>query len=319
MPLFRSRSRRSPTAETVPEPPPQAPSERSDAPLPNVLVMTMARDEADMLPRWVDHYGRQVGTENLVVLDDSTVDGSTEELPCTVHRLPPLGPRFEGTRMRLLSGLAAGFLEVYDVVVFVDVDEFLVADPAVHADLRSYLATRADRDVIAPLGLNVVHLPQAEGALRPDAPVLGQRHFAQFAPLMCKPSLKRVPAAWRWASHGIEAPFEVDPELFLVHMKFADRDALAKVAAHRKAVSDADGRARKSSWSRDAEEIVAAFDQAVAGVDPDAVPELDPGELDLAAVVAPRDGWFRAVGAGQVRALQQQPLRRVPSRLLGTI
>lgn len=315
MPLFRSRSRRSATAEAEPA---GAPGQ-AGVPLPSVLVMTMARDEADMLPRWVDHYGRQVGVENLVVLDDSTVDGSTDGLPCTVHRLPPLGPRFEGTRMRLLSGLAAGFLEVYDVVVFVDVDEFLVADPAHHADLRSYLAARADRDVIAPLGLNVVHLPQVEGALRPDAPILGQRHFAQFAPLMCKPSLKRVAAAWRWASHGIEAPFEIDPELFLVHMKFADRDALAKVAAHRKAVSDADGRARKSSWSRDAEDIIAAFDQAVAGVDPDAVPELELAELDLTAVVAPRDGWFRAVGAGQVRALQQQPLRRVPSRLLGTI
>jgi hypothetical protein len=282
--------------------------------------MTMARDEKDMLPRWVDHYGSQVGRENLLVLDDNSVDGSTDGLPCTVHRLPPLdGPRFEGTRMRLLSGLAAGFLEVYDVVVFVDVDEFLVADPARHRDLRSYLATRADRDVVAPLGLNVVHVPRAEGPLEAAQPILGQRHFAQFAPLMCKPSLKRVDAPWRWASHGIEAPFEVDPELFLVHMKFADRDTLARVAAHRKAVSDADGRARKSSWSRDAEDILAAFDGAVAGVDPDAVPELDPGELDLAAVVAPRDGWFRAVGAGQVKALQQQPLRRVPSRLLGTI
>lgn len=287
---------------------------------PSVLVMTMARDEADMLPRWVRHYAGQVGLEHLLVLDDNSTDGSTEGLGCTVHRLPPLaGERFERTRMQLLSGLAEGFLAAYDYVVFVDVDEFLVPDPARHTDLPGFLATRRDREVVAPLGLNVIHVPQAEGELRADEPILGQRRFAQFAPLMCKPSIKQVPAAWRWASHGIEAPFEVDPELFMVHMKFADRDALRRVATHRKALSDADGRARGSSWSRDAEDILAVFDGAVAGVDVDAVPEFDPSEVDLASVVEPRDGWFRAVGAGQVQALKQQPLRRVPGALLGTI
>jgi hypothetical protein len=295
-----------------------------DAPgsLPDVLVMTMARDEADMLPRWIRHYAGQVGMEHLLILDDNSTDGSTDDLECTVHRLPPLrfsGGRFEPIRMQLLSGLAQGFLATYDVVVFVDVDEFLVADPARHRNLRSFLATREDREVIAPVGLNIVHLPQVEGPLRPDEPVLGQRRFAQFTPLMCKPSLKRIPAGWRWASHGIEAPFEVDPELFMVHLKFADRDALRRVAAHRKAMVDADGRARKSSWSKDADHVLAVFDHRVADVDPDEVPELDVSGLDLSAVVERKDGWYRAVGRGQLPAIRHEPLVRVPSRLLGTV
>ena len=41
-----------------------------------------------MLPRWVQYYGDQLGQDNLVVLDDNSVDGSTEHLPCTVLRLP---------------------------------------------------------------------------------------------------------------------------------------------------------------------------------------------------------------------------------------
>ena len=88
--------------------------------LPRVLVMTMVRDEAEMLPRWLRHYAGQVGMENLIVLDDNSTDGSTDGLECTVHRLPPLpGDRFERTRMDLLSGLAQGFLSVYDYAVFV--------------------------------------------------------------------------------------------------------------------------------------------------------------------------------------------------------
>ena len=288
--------------------------------LPTVAVLTMARDEADMLPRWVRHYSEQVGVENLVVLDDNSTDGSTDDLGCTVHRLPPLpGSGFEGTRMQLLSGLARGFLAVYDFVVFVDVDEFLVADPTRHHDLRSFLATRRDRDILAPMALNVLHVPELEGPLRADEPILGQRRFAKFVPIMCKPSVKQVPAGWRWASHGIKAPFEVDPELYMVHMKFADRDALQRVSAHRKALVDADGRASESSWARGPDDILGAFDRAVAAADPAHAPEFDPATIDLTTIVQPQDGWYRATGAGQVRAMEQMPLRRVPSSMLGML
>ena len=221
--------------------------------------------------------------------------------------------------MQLLSGLARGFLAVYDFVVFVDVDEFLVADPTRHHDLRSFLATRRDRDILAPMTLNVVHVPDVEGPLRADEPVLGQRRFAKFAADHVQAVDQAGPGGWRWASHGIEAPFEVDPELYMLHIKFADRDALRRVAAHRKALVDADGRASESSWSREADEIVGAFDRAVAGVGPRAGAGVRPREVDLTTIVEPQDGWYRAMGAGQVRAMEQMPLRRVPCSLLGML
>ena len=282
--------------------------------------MTMARDEAEMLPRWVRHYAAQVGLENLVVLDDNSTDGSTDDLGCTVHRLPPLaGERFEATRMRLVSGLAGGFLAAYDVVVFVDVDEFLVPDPTRHANLRGFLAARPGREVIAPMALNVIHLPQVEGPLRADEPVLGQRRFAKFTPLMCKPSIKRIDAAWRSASHGIEAPFEIDPELYMLHLKFADRDGLLRVATHRKELVETDGRAKGSSWGDDVDDILASFDETVADVDVDNVPVFEPGAVDLSWIVEQREGFYRTKGAGQVRALRQRPLHRVPESLLGLV
>jgi hypothetical protein len=289
---------------------------------PTVVVLTVARDEGVMLRRWVAHYAAHVGVENLIVLDDSSVDGSTTGLPCTVHRLPGLpGDRdFEVARMDLVSGMARGLLAVYDVVVFVDVDEFLIPDPDKYADLREFLAARPNHDVIAPMALNVVHHQALEGALDPDRPVLGQRQFAKFVPLMCKPAIKRVPAPWRFASHGITAPFQVDPELFMVHLKFADRDLLRTVADHRRRLVDADRRGVGSSWAVGGDELTSMLATFVDGPDADDVPEFAPTQHELdRAVHRDSSGAYRAAKPGQLKAMELQPLVRVPQRLFGRV
>jgi len=283
------------------------------------VVMTVARDEATMLPRWVEHYGRHVGLENLVVFDDNTSDGSTDDLPCTVHRLPRLDTErtpFEKARMRLLNGAANGFLGWYDVVVFTDVDEFLVPDPAKYDGLGDYLAARPQA-VLAPLALNVVQTRDEE-ALDPARPVLEQRRFAKFVPLMCKPSIKRSQARWTNASHGILVPFEVDPELFMLHLKFADRDNLRRSSDNRRAGVDVDERPGRSSWGGGGDEMLTVLDQAVDAVLDDA-PEFDPATVDLAKLVVKHGEEYRTLKQGQVRTTRDTPLVRIPTRLQGAL
>ena len=289
---------------------------------PEVAVITMARDEGELLPLWVSHYARHVGIDNLVVLDDNSVDGSAEGLGCTVHRVPQLkgGLAFEPVRMRLMNGLAAGLLAVYDYVVFVDVDEFLVTDPAVYPTLPDLLEDRGRPEVVGVTGLNLVHVPSAEPEpLDLGRPLLEQRRFAKFTPLMCKPSIKRVNAGWGVASHGINAPYVIDPELFMLHLKFADRSRLAEVAAIRNAVSKADGRAEDASWGKAADELLGIFDAVVGEVDPAAVPEFDPAAAGLDDMVIFLNGRHRTRKQGQIAALKKQPLTRIPQRLVGTL
>lgn len=300
---------------------PRATGGSGPAPAVRVAVITMVRDEAVVLPRWIDHYAAHVGMDNLVVLDDNSSDGSTDDLPCTVHRLPALPGRkgYETARMGLLSGIASGLLAVYDWVVMVDADEFLVPDPAAYSTLPELLADRA-ADVIAPMALNVVHHVASEPPLDPSRPLLEQRHFATFLPLMCKPSLKKVAAPWRSASHGIAAPFAVDPQLFMLHLKFADRDQLKAVSDRRSEMVSRDGRAAKSSWSRSGDDMVAVLDDAAARIDPETVVEFDQGAVDLAAVVSEETpGEFRTRRQGQVRAMREEPVHRIPTRLHGLI
>lgn len=295
-------------------------SARPEGELPSLAVITMARDEGTMIRRWVDYYAGQVGAEHLVVIDDNSSDGSTDDLPCPVLRIPPLRRHgFEPGRMALLAGISAGLLEAYDAVMFCDADEFVVAEPRVHESLRHFVAARPGRDAIGVLGLNVVHDVTREEALRDDEPILGQRRLAKFLPLMCKPSMKWQPAAWAHASHGIECPYAIDRELFMFHMKFADRNHLGAISAGRHHLNTTEGRATGTSWSRSADEMVALLDEITSDLDRDAIPEFVPKGLGLRKIVKHRGDMWRATGDGQVIAMRSLPMVRVPERFLGLL
>ena len=85
-----------------------------------------------MLPRWVEHYSQQCGgPDRLLVLDDNTNDGSTDDLPCPVIRLPERDhEEWAVTRLRMVNACRdRRCLQSFDAVMFADADEFLVADP----------------------------------------------------------------------------------------------------------------------------------------------------------------------------------------------
>lgn len=287
-----------------------------------IAAITVVRDEPEMLPRWVAHYGREVGLDHLLVVDDGSIDGSTSGLPCRVVENPgfPAGD-FERARMRLVSELATDLLRTHEAVLFTDVDEFLIADPARHAGLAGLLAARPETDVLAGLALNVVHDIAHEPPLDPGGPVLGQRRLAAFVPTLCKPSIKRVDAPWRRASHGIAAPFRPDRELFLVHLKYADADLLRATADRRHAVHERSGLTDQSAWARTGDEMVAELasfmPEGFGG--PADVPEFNPDAVDLDALVEQRGDTYLAVGRRQLHVMRQRHLVRVPDRLIGTV
>ena len=286
---------------------------------PRIAALTVVRDEAFMLPRWIDYYGAQLGTENLVVVDDRSTDGSTSNLPCRVipHNGFPEG-RFETARMRLVSRIGSELLRDHDAVVFTDADEFLLADPDRYAGLRDFVAQHPDLQVAAGLGINVVHHLDHEGPLDPDRPFLGQRRFAKFVGKLCKPSLKRVDAAWAKASHGIRAPYVPDPGLLMVHLKFADLDLLRRTADLRHAVRVQAGLGEGSGWAQSGDEIVAQFRSFLNG-GPE-VPEFDPSLVDSAELVAHLDnGVWLARGSRQLKTMLEGPLLRVPERFHGMV
>jgi hypothetical protein len=283
---------------------------------PSVVAVTMARDEAEMLPRWLSYYGGALGVGNLLVIDDNSVDGSTGDLPCSVFRMPPGPYSSDWTKVRkdLVNGIARGLLSCYDVAIFSDVDEFLVPDPAKYGGLLDYLRARQDRPVLAPVAVNVLHNPAVEPELDPTAPVLSQRRFVKFAPGMCKPLIKRTPAAWSAGFHGIRHPFQIDSELLMLHLKFFDVSNLGTVSEQRRTAHYEEGRGNAAStWTLGPEELKSRLLSWVETPDGEPVPEFDPQEPNLSSVVR-RDGEFVRARGSQLQAMETSPLRQLPER-----
>ncbi|GAA3826352.1 glycosyltransferase family 2 protein [Nocardioides panacisoli] len=308
-------NRRATPAEEVP-----LPREREPGELPLVAAVTMARDEGAMIRRWAQHYIRELGAENVFVIDDHSSDGSTDDLGCTVLRYPYLRKyNFEVSRIGILNGLSSSLLYAYDAVLFADADEFVVADPQRHAGLRQFVATTEGRDAVGVMGFNVVHDLERESALDFDRPFLEQRRFAKFVQLMCKPSLKWNRIDWGRASHGIKCPYQIDDDLIMFHMKFADLDQLKASAANRHALNQGENRAKGTSWEQSGDSMVAILEQINADLDPEAVKRFRPRQELVDGIVQVRGDLWKAVGDGQVVAMRKRPFARIPERFASLV
>jgi hypothetical protein len=280
------------------------------------VALTMVRDEREMLPRWVRHYGSHLGLDNLIVLDDNSQDGSTHGLPCTVQRLPPPRPtdHWGAMRLRLANGLAAGLLAYYDAVIFTDVDEFLVPDPARYSSIPHYLAARPDRQVLAPLAFDVVHNAREEPPIDPERPVLEQRRYVKFNRAMCKPQVKRGPVRWGSAFHAVKAPFDIDPDLVMLHLKFFDERALRETGDRRRAAHETDGRGHANSfWPRGGDALVKLMARSFSSSD-QPVTELEPATIDTSGMVISDDQGYYSVDGRQITSMKRSPLHTLPER-----
>lgn len=190
----------------------------------HVAIVTMVYNERVNLPLWVRHYTRHCPGAALFVMDHGSDDGSTN----CVHGVSivafPRSPFDDQTRMELVADFQRALLRRYDIVIYTDCDEMLVADPQIHSSLAGFLGT-VKSDVIAPVGVNLHHLLGTEPAIDLALPILGQRQYGRFASSMCKPSIARVPLHWVPGFHWCDQMADYRSDLYQFHLKWMDLEA----------------------------------------------------------------------------------------------
>lgn len=201
----------------------------------NIKAMTMVRNDP-FLPKWVEYYGRELGSENLYVF----FDGEDQEIPecCSgvnVLKIPKMQGNVAATdskRARFMSERAAALMqEGADMVIATDADEFLVADPALAPDLRTLLCSLPDRDCYSGLGIDVLqHLPE-EGPADFSLPFLEQRRRGWLYSRYTKTSVITRPLKWGGGYHRVKGRnFNIVKGLYLFHFGGVDRECLRQIS-----------------------------------------------------------------------------------------
>ena len=186
-----------------------------------VAVFTMVYNESLFLPAWISYYSKHFGREHLYIIDVGSTDGSTDGIGANCLKVPR-SLLEEEKRTRFVHHFHASMLSYYDVVIFTDTDEFLVADPIRYEDLRQFLTVVED-SIVAGVGLNVIHQYHEEAPLYARMHLFQQRNFVQFDSLYCKPLIGRVPIDWTPGFHSCKGQFSLRTDLYLFHLKAFDR------------------------------------------------------------------------------------------------
>ncbi|AHI25103.1 hypothetical protein BGC31_14850 [Komagataeibacter xylinus] len=196
-------------------------------------IITMVYNESYFLPLWCGYYGRQLGMENLYVIDHSSTDHSTTDLPCNRMRIPR-SCFDDAQRAQMISKLHESLLSFFDVVIYVDCDEFLVARPDKFPSLRSYLEQRRDHPVIRAVGIDVFQERMTMPPVDPSLPLLAQRSFGIITPWESKPLVSSLPVTWSPGFHECSRASYLDQDLWLFHMKNMDLEvSLTRLALTR--------------------------------------------------------------------------------------
>ncbi|WP_415920552.1 glycosyltransferase family 2 protein [Tateyamaria sp. SN6-1] len=196
-------------------------------------VVTMVYRDYFILERWYAYYADVVGPENLYIFShgpdprhDRIAKGANViHIPRDETRF-----RFERRRWNMMSEFVTGMLMYYNWMILSDVDEFVVADPAVSDNVVDHLQTYYwDPETapvnIAPLCLDMVHYPQDETeAIAPGDTILSRRRTFRPNRNYSKPNLVRKPVKFKPGGHANTLGERHLPDhLYMLHLKYFDR------------------------------------------------------------------------------------------------
>ena len=108
-----------------------------------IAVISMVRNDTFFADKWIEYYGIQFGFKNLYLF----IDGLDQDIPAKANKINyfqkphQLQKRAAGdrNRARMISNFAKKLFSDYQVVLAMDIDEFLVLDPIKKFSLKEYL------------------------------------------------------------------------------------------------------------------------------------------------------------------------------------
>ena len=206
-----------------------------------LACVTMVRDEEFFLELMLNHYCRMTDEVDFFIIDHASKVPVSEFISTRIRnihpgrinviRIPPI-PFDDDYKSSALSSLANMVVAAYNVVLVSDVDEIIVP---IGGDLVD-IAMRDAREVIAPLGFEVIHHREREAVYRMDRHLLDQRRYGYFRAAESKPVIWKAPNTAGPGLHKSIKPFGFNEMLILAHLRYVDYDMSRQRITHRQSV-----------------------------------------------------------------------------------
>lgn len=173
-----------------------------------------------IFPIWHRYYSQLFAADNLFVMTFGGNDPSFANFE--LGELKVIDAVYnDDIRVEVVTAKVAELLHSYDVVLRVDVDEFLVVDPARFQNLRAFIDQWQGRYITAR-GFDIIQMKEQE-PLDLTRPILEQRPCGYALDAMNKTCVTRIPLKWGRGFHYCSAP-PAFGDVFLLHLKRVDAE-----------------------------------------------------------------------------------------------
>lgn len=195
----------------------------------STIFVTMVYNDDVFLDIWVRYYEQYMDRANLHVITHGP-QPSAHELAngCKIIEIDrdPRNPRLDQDRFAYINKYCSALTKQHDRVIYNDVDEIVVLDPAFGADLVGYIESLPEaQQVVTPLGLEIVHRQGYENDYDYTRRMFAQRRFVRVNGWYTKPCITNTDIIWGPDGHGASHDqLHLDDNLFLFHLKWFDTE-----------------------------------------------------------------------------------------------
>jgi hypothetical protein len=189
----------------------------------DICFATFARNEKDRLPIWLSHYSQFADNEDIYVFDQSTTDGSTDNLSCNVIPEPNEKVFDHKWIAEMLNRRHRWLLDRYKIVVLNECDELLITKNS--ENLREYLITKLSNSSV-PISTELFDIVQNEekGEINYDITkkISEQRNYWRHWPGAQKHTISSVNKDIFIGLH--QGQSELDNNLMTIHTQLLNLD-----------------------------------------------------------------------------------------------
>ncbi len=178
-------------------------------------IVTDATSAGFIFPKWYDYYSSQFGGENIYIC--TYKDGLNQFKSYELGHVKIIAHEYDDDiRAYKINELVEKLLEFYEIVIRVDIDEFLVPEDTSYTNLKEFL-DKWNGPYITAKGFDIFE-KVGDKKINYELNLLTQRKYAYSLSAMCKTAVTRLPLTWKRGFHYASIPPKFDG-LLLFHLK----------------------------------------------------------------------------------------------------